>query len=141
MKSTLLAAVAATVLLTGCNTTFNGVQTAQNDNFLPLIIGGVAGGLLGNHVGKGTGKTVATALGAVVGATVGTNLSRRNAPVPSVQRYPNYQTSSTNLGTCGYIANPGARSQCERGVSERNRHIQATEEKRAYDCGRWGRCN
>ncbi len=142
MKSTLLAAVAATVLLTGCNTTFNGVQTAQNDNLVPLIIGGAAGGLLGNQIGKGTGKTVSTALGAVIGATVGTNLSRRNAPVTPVQRYPNYHyTTSTNLGTCDHIQNPGARSQCERGVSERNRHIQASEEKRAYDCGRWGRCN
>ena len=142
MKSSLLAAVVATVLLTGCNTTFNGVQTAQNDNFLPLIIGSVAGGLLGNQIGKGTGKTISTAFGAVIGATVGRNLSRRNTHVQRYPAPPPYPTrNSTTLGTCDHITNAGARARCEYGVSIRNREIQRGLEDRAYNCGRYGRCN
>ena len=45
------------------------------------------------------------------------------------------------VGQCNHIANDGARASCERGVAERDRMAQRQAEQRAYQCGRYGRCN
>ena len=100
------------------------------------LVGGLAGGLLGNTVGKGTGKTIATGVGAVLGTLVGQELAGGN-------RGHQHQQQSTvmTVGNCNNIANAGARSACERGVAERDRAAQKQAEQRAYQCGRYGRCD
>jgi len=45
------------------------------------------------------------------------------------------------VGQCNHISNDGARSSCERGVAEKDRASQRQAEQRAYQCGRYGRCN
>ena len=76
--------------------------------------------------------------GAIIGTIVGLNsLNNAQGQARQPQNYNNY--ASNNLGSCGNIVNTGARSACERGVSERNRIIQREMEQRAYQCGRYGR--
>ena len=99
------------------------------------LIGGLTGGLLGNTIGKGSGRTAAI-LGAVLGTIVGSEL----AGGTHGHRQPQQRTVMT-VGQCNHIANDGARSSCERGVAERDRAAQRQSEQRAYQCGRYGRCN
>ena len=49
--------------------------------------------------------------------------------------------SHVTVGQCNNITNAGARGSCERGVAERDRELQRQAEQRAYQCGRYGRCN
>ena len=100
------------------------------------IIGGLAGGLLGSTVGSGSGKAIATGVGAVLGTIVGSEL----AGGTHVNNQPQRRTVVT-VGQCNHIANDGARASCERGVAERDRAAQKQAEQRAYECGRYGRCN
>ena len=100
------------------------------------VIGGLFGGVLGSTVGKGSGKLWATGAGAVLGTIVGSNL----AGGTHVNNQPQRRTVVT-VGQCNHIANDGARSSCERGVAERDRMAQRQAEQRAYECGRYGRCN
>ena len=100
------------------------------------IIGGLAGGLLGSTVGSGSGKAIATGVGAVLGTIVGSEL----AGGTHVNNQPQRRTVVT-VGQCNHIANDGARASCERGVAERDRAAQKHAEQRAYECGRYGRCN
>ena len=100
------------------------------------LIGGLTGGLLGNTIGKGSGRTAAILGGAVLGSIVGSNL----AGGTPVNNQPQHRTVVT-VGQCNHIANDGVRSSCERGVAERDRAAQRQSEQRAYQCGRYGRCN
>jgi uncharacterized protein YcfJ len=100
------------------------------------LIGGLTGGLLGNTIGKGSGRTAAILGGAVLGTIVGSEL----AGGTHGHRQPQQRTVMT-VGQCNHIANDGARSSCERGVAERDRAAQRQSEQRAYQCGRYGRCN
>ena len=109
---------------------------AHNPQTQGALIGGLTGGLLGNTVGKGGGKIIATGVGAVLGSIVGSNL----AGGTPVNNQPQQRTVVT-VGQCNHIANDGARSSCERGVAERDRASQRQAEQRAYECGRYGRCN
>ena len=109
---------------------------AHNPQTQGALIGGLTGGLLGNTVGKGSGKIIATGVGAVLGSIVGTNL----AGGTPVNNQPQHRTVVT-VGQCNHIANDGVRSSCERGVAERDRAAQRQAEQRAYQCGRYGRCN
>ncbi len=58
-KSLLVAALAASMLLAGC-------ETRQDTG---TLVGAVAGGLIGNQFGKGGGRVAATLAGAVVGSS------------------------------------------------------------------------
>ena len=64
-RPVLAALMAATVVLTGCQT-----PAGENEQ-AGVIIGGVLGGLLGHQVGKGSGRTAATIIGSVVGSQIG----------------------------------------------------------------------
>lgn len=119
---------------------------AEDFNF-GAIIGGLAGGVLGSQVGKGSGKLWATGAGAVLGTIVGTKINRadRYARAHSdhnydYNRYYN-QRANTTYSPCARIVNDGARAACERGVAERHQIAQRQAEQRAYECGRYGRCN
>ena len=109
---------------------------AHNPQTQGALIGGLAGGLLGNTIGKGSGKTIATVGGAILGTIVGSNL----AGGTHVHNQPQRRTVMT-VGQCNHITNDGARSSCERGVSERDRQRQRQAEQNAYQCGRYGRCD
>ena len=109
---------------------------AHNPQTQGSLIGGLAGGLLGNTIGKGSGRVVATGVGAVLGSIVGSNLAGGNHGHGQPQR-----RTVVTVGQCNHIANDGARSSCERGVAERDRAAQRQAEQRAYQCGRYGRCN
>ena len=109
---------------------------AHNPQTQGALIGGLTGGLLGSTVGSGSGRMLATGAGAVLGTIVGSNL----AGGTHVNSPPQHRTVVT-VGQCNHIANYGARSSCERGVAERDRLAQRQAEQRAYECGRYGRCN
>ena len=126
------------VLLLGvCLFTFSACSP-DDGRLANALIGGAAGGIMGNTIGSGSGKAPASIGGAIIGTLVGLNsLNNAQGQVRQPQNYNNY--ASNNLGSCGNIVNTGARSACERGVSERNRIIQREMEQRAYQCGRYGR--
>ena len=124
----LLLAGACLLVLSACQ--------AHNLQTQGALIGGLAGGLLGSTIGKGSGRIIATGAGAVLGTIVGSNL----AGGTHVNNQPQHRTVVT-VGQCNHIANDGARSSCERGVAERDRAAQRQAEQRAYQCGRYGRCN
>ena len=109
------------------------------------VIGGLFGGVLGSTVGKGSGKLWATGAGAVLGTIVGTNLgaNNRNTHARNDYEYNQYynQRASANYSPCARIVNDGARAACERGVAERHQIAQIEAERRAYECGRYGRCD
>ena len=109
---------------------------AHNPQTQGALLGGLTGGLLGSTLGKGSGRIIATGAGAVLGTIVGSNL----AGGTHVNNQPQHRTVVT-VGQCNHIANDGARSSCERGVAERDRASQRQAEQRAYQCGRYGRCN
>jgi predicted lipid-binding transport protein (Tim44 family) len=109
---------------------------AHNPQTQGALIGGLTGGLLGNTIGKGSGRTAAILGGAVLGTIVGSEL----AGGTHGHAQPQHRTVVT-VGQCNHIANDGARSSCERGVAERDRAAQRQAEQRAYQCGRYGRCN
>ena len=119
-------------------------QANAEDFNLGSIIGGLAGGVLGSTIGKGSGKLWATGAGAVLGTVVGTNLGTRNqnthAHNDNNQSYYR-QRANTTYSPCARIVNEGARAACERGVAERHQIAQRQAEQRAYECGRYGRCN
>jgi|TARA_R110000822_G_C15127334_1_gene474710 outer membrane lipoprotein SlyB len=123
------------VLLLGvCLFTFSACSP-DDGRLTSALIGGAAGGIMGNTIGGGSGKTTASIGGAIIGTLVGLNNAQGQVRQP--KSYNNHV--SNNLGGCGNIVNTGARSACERGVSERNRIIQREMEQRAYQCGRYGR--
>ena len=107
------------------------------------IIGGLFGGVLGSTVGKGSGKLWATGTGAVLGTIVGTNLGKNNRNTHAHSDYNQYynQRANATYSPCARIVNDGARAACERGVAERHQIAQRQAEQRAYECGRYGRCN
>jgi len=109
---------------------------AHNPQTQGALIGGLTGGLLGSTVGKGSGRMIATGAGAVLGTIVGSNL----AGGTHVNNQPQNRPVVT-VGQCNHIANDGARASCERGVAERDRAAQRQAEQRAYECGRYGKCN
>ena len=111
---------------------------ANNPQTQGALVGGLAGGLLGNTVGKGSGKTAATVGGAILGSIVGSNLAGGSHNHGGGH---NHGQSSVGVSQCDHIGNAGARSACERGVSERDRQIQQQAEDYAYQCGRYGRCD
>ena len=115
---------------------------AEDFNF-GAIIGGLAGGVLGSQVGKGSGKLWATGAGAVLGSIVGTNLGKNNRNTHAHSDYNQYynQRANATYSPCARIVNDGARAACERGVAERHQIAQRQAEQRAYECGRYGRCN
>ena len=115
---------------------------AEDFNF-GAIIGGLAGGVLGSQVGKGSGKLWATGTGAVLGTIVGTNLGKNNRNTHAHSDYNQYynQRANATYSPCARIVNDGARAACERGVAERHQIAQRQAEQRAYECGRYGRCN
>ena len=94
------------------------------------LVGGLTGGLLGNTIGKGSGRTAAILGGAVLGTILGAELVSGT-----------FSQSHVTVGQCNNITNVGARASCERGVAERDRELQKQAEQRAYQCGRYGRCN
>ena len=94
------------------------------------LLGGLTGGLLGNTIGKGSGRTIATVGGAILGTILGAELVGGT-----------HGQSQVTVGQCNNIANDGARSSCERGVAEKDRAMQRQAEQRAYQCGRYGKCN
>ena len=111
---------------------------AHNPRTGGALIGGLTGGLLGNTIGKGSGRTAAILGGAILGTLVGAELAggNRGYGQPQLQ-----QRTVVTVGQCNHIANDGVRSSCERGVAERDRAAQRQAEQRAYQCGRYGRCN
>ena len=109
---------------------------AHNPSTGGAVIGGLTGGLLGNTIGNGSGKIIATVGGAILGTLVGSEL----AGGTHAHNQPQRRTVVT-VGQCNHITNDGARSSCERGVAERDRAAQRQAEQRAYQCGRYGRCN
>ena len=111
---------------------------AHNPQTQGALIGGVAGGLLGKTIGKGSGKKAATIGGAILGSIVGSNLSGGSHNHGGGH---NHGQRSVSVSQCDHIGNAGARSACERGVSERNRQRQRQAEDYAYQCGRYGRCD
>ncbi len=133
------------ILLVGtCLLALSACQ-AHNPQTQGALIGGLTGGLLGSTVGKGSGRMLATGAGAVLGTIVGTNLgaNNRNTHARNDYEYNQYynQRASANYSPCARIVNDGARAACERGVAERDRAAQKQAEQRAYECGRYGRCN
>ena len=94
------------------------------------LAGGLVGGLLGNTIGKGSGTTAAILGGAVLGTILGAELIGGT-----------FSQSHVTVGQCNNITNDGARASCERGGAERDRELQRQAEQRAYQCGRYGRCN
>ena len=124
------------ILLVGtCLLALSACQ-AHNPQTQGALIGGLTGGLLGSTVGKGSGRMLATGAGAVLGTIVGSNL----AGGTHGHAQPQNRTVVT-VGQCNHIANDGARASCERGVAERDRAAQKQAEQRAYQCGRYGRCD
>ena len=119
----------------------------QNPRTGGALVGGLTGGLLGNTIGSGSGRTAAILGGAVLGTIVGSELaggSGHNSNHNPQQNHGsghNSNHSSVGVRQCDYIRNAGARSSCERGVAERDRAAQRQSEQRAYQCGRYGRCN
>ena len=108
------------------------------------LIGGLFGGVLGSTVGKGSGKLWATGAGAVLGTIVGTNLGANNRKTHAYNDHnQSYyrQRANTTYSPCARIVNDGARAACERGVAERHQIAQIEAERRAYECGRYGRCD
>ena len=109
------------------------------------VIGGLFGGVLGSTVGKGSGKLWATGAGAVLGTIVGTNLGgkrNQNTHAHSDYNQSYYQPrANATYSPCARIVNNGARAACERGVAERHQIAQREAERRAYECGRYNRCN
>ena len=85
----------------------------------------------------GSGKTAATVGGAILGTIVGSNLAGGGHSNSG----HNHGHSSVGVSQCDHIGNAGARSACERGVSERDRQQQRRAEDYAYQCGRYGRCD
>jgi surface antigen len=65
-RCALTAALAATLLFTGCANNQDG----------GTVVGAIAGGIIGNQFGKGSGKVAATLAGAVVGGIVGNEIGR-----------------------------------------------------------------
>lgn len=108
------------------------------------LLGGAAGGLLGNTIGGGSGNTVATIggaiLGTIVGSQVGGSMDRPQTTTTIVQQSP-VPYKQWTPSECAQLTNPGVRSACERGIAERNRERQRNAEQRAYQCGRYGRCD
>jgi len=145
MRKFLLVGVAV-VALAGCTVHASPQANAEEFN-VGSVIGGLFGGVLGSTVGKGSGKLWATGAGAVLGTIVGTKINRadRYARAHSdhnhdYNRYYNQRANAT-YSPCARIVNDGARAACERGVAERHQIAQRQAEQRAYECGRYGRCN
>jgi len=111
---------------------------AHNQRTGGALVGGLTGGLLGNTIGKGSGRTAAILGGTILGTLVGLELS--GGTHGHAQSQPQQRTVVT-VGQCNHISNDGVRSSCERGVAEKNRASQRQAEQRAYQCGRYGRCN
>ena len=124
------------LLIGTCLLALSACQAHNPQTQQGALVGALAGGLLGNTVGKGTGKTIATGVGAVLGTLVGQELAGGNRG----HQEPRQRTVMT-VGNCNNIANAGARAACERGVAERDRIAQRQAEQRAYQCGRYGRCD
>lgn len=124
------------LLIGTCLIALSACQVHNPQTQQGALVGALAGGLLGNTVGKGTGKTVATGVGAVLGTLVGQELAGGNRG-----HQHQHQRTVMTVGNCNHIANAGARSACERGVAERDRAAQRQAEQRAYQCGRYGRCD
>ena len=108
------------------------------------LLGGAAGGLLGNTIGGGSGNTAATIggaiLGTIVGSQVGGSMDRPQTTTTIVQQSP-VPYKQWTPDECAQLTNPGVRSACERGIAERNRERQRNAEQRAYQCGRYGKCD
>ena len=108
------------------------------------LLGGAAGGLLGNTIGGGSGNTVATIggaiLGTIAGSQVGASMDRPQTTTTIVQQSP-VPYKQWTPSECAILTNPGVRSACERGIAERNRERQRNAEQRAYQCGRYGKCD
>ena len=108
------------------------------------LLGGAAGGLLGNTIGGGSGNTAATIggaiLGTIAGSQVGASMDRPQTTTTIVQQSP-VPYNQWVPDECDQLTNPGVRSACERGVAERNRERQRNAEQRAYQCGRYGKCD
>ena len=118
-------------------------QANAGDFNVGSVVGGLFGGVLGSTVGKGSGKLWATGTGAVLGTIVGTNLGKNNRNTHAHSDYNQYynQRANATYSPCARIVNDGARAACERGVAERHQIAQRQAEQRAYECGRYGRCN
>ena len=141
------------LLLAGaCLLALSACQT-HNPRTGGALIGGLTGGLLGNTIGKGSGRTIATVGGAILGTIVGSELAGGSGYNSNQTPYQGHgsgynhghgqpqRRTVVTVGQCNHIANDGARSSCERGVAERDRAAQRQAEQRAYQCGRYGRCN
>ena len=144
MRKFLLVGVAV-VALAGCTVHASPQANAEEFN-VGSVIGGLFGGVLGSTVGKGSGKLWATGAGAVLGTIVGTNLGNNNRNTHAHSNYDHSQSyyrqrANTTYSPCARIVNDGARAACERGVAERHQIAQRQAEQRAYECGRYGRCN
>ena len=109
-----------------------GCQTMEQSGINTLIGAGV-GGLAGSTIGGGTGNKAAIAIGALLGGLAGQNYGTTNTRRNT--------RSNVTVRACDHIYNAGERSSCERGVSQRNLEHQRAAEQRAFDCGRYGRCN
>ena len=117
------------LLIGTCLLTLSACHT-HNPKTGGALAGGLVGGLLGNTIGKGSGTRAAILCGAVLGTILGAELLSSS-----------HSQSHMTVGQCSNIANDGARASCERGVAERDRELQRQAEQRAYQCGRYGRCN
>ena len=120
-------AIVAIMALSGCNAHGGGVSNKTKG----ALLGGVAGGFVGNQIGGGSGNAAATALGAVLGLVAGQSLIQ-DAPVQQPAPVQSYVGS----GSCNQYSNQGARSACNRGVSERENERQRRLEQEAYRAGR-----
>jgi uncharacterized protein YcfJ len=125
------------LLVGACLLALSACQT-HNPRTGGALIGGLTGGLLGNTIGSGSGRTAAILGGAILGTIVGSELAGGTHGQGQSQ---SQQRTKVTVGQCNHISNDGARSSCERGVAERDRASQRQAEQRAYQCGRYGRCN
>ena len=142
MKFKLAAAAIALTMVATPAAAQNGLLDSVN---VGNLIGAATGGFIGSRIGGGSGKHAAIAVGTLIGAQVGGQMYNRNhqgqvAHVPHHYPTPPAHTNYGMTTACDQFVNPGARSECLRGLSRRLRHVQVMAEKKAYSCGMYGRC-
>ncbi len=109
-KISLLAAVTASLLLSGCSS--NGGFSKQDGG---AIVGAVAGGILGNQVGKGSGRVLATMagvmIGGIVGSDIGRSLDRADRLAASKAEYDALETGRSGDATPWHNPDSGHRGE------------------------------
>lgn len=73
MKTAILAVVAGSLFLTGCNHVYAPVNTREG---VGAVSGAVAGGVIGHQIGSGSDRVATTAIGALAGGLIGAEIGR-----------------------------------------------------------------